>query len=225
MSTKSFVSLLLTDGVSAGPIDLISQVPFDVCRSRSTRYQATVTDFPIESGSSISDHRRIQPNIFEMEGLVSATPIVTIPAAVQMGLKGDAEVGMSTIAPRELQAAHDALVDIHEKGKFVTIVDEYRTHENMVLESLDISKTKETGAVFEFKATFKKITVVKTSAAALPASVVKLLKRSKKKKTDTAMKLERQIAIKLAKGKIEPEDAKAQSSKNAAKAAAKTPKT
>lgn len=221
--SKPFIALLITDAQDYGVSDVVSEIPIDVCKSRTYRYAAQVTDFPVESGASITDHRRKQPAVIDLEGLVSAAPLVAAGSA--LGLTGDSTV-QAAGAPALLQSAHDALLDVHDKGTLLTIVTDYRTFENMVLESLEITRSKETGKVFEFRATFKQITIVSTSAAALPASVLKKLKKPRPKvsKDDKVKARQTQLAKQVTKGKISPEESKKQLGAYAKSIGAKVPK-
>lgn len=224
MSGKPFVAILIEDRQDYGVTEVVSEIPIDVCKSRTYRYQAQITDFPVESGASITDHRRKQPDVVEIEGLVSATPLVVAPTT--LGLKGDSLTNAAG-APAPLQAAHDALLSLHEKGTLVTIVTDYRTHEDMALESLEIQRSKETGRVFEFRATFKQLRIVATSAAALPASVLKKLKlknRPKVTRDEKVRKYNTQLSQQVQAGKISPEESKKRLGDYAKSIGAKVPK-
>lgn len=200
MSRKPFLSILaVAPGSTPGLDDTIYEIALDACKARRYRYGAVITDYPIESGSSIADHRKINPDTIEIEGIVSGSPLVAVSTsedAEALGLKGDGLSVSQPSAPSAMQSAHDLLLDLHQKGRWVTIVTEFRTHENMLLESLEIPRDAKTGIAFDFTATFKQVTVVTTSAAALPADVVKRLKMRPKVSEDEK---KRKLRLALAK--------------------------
>lgn len=220
-----FIALLILDAQDHGVVETISEIPLDVCKSRTYKYGASITEFPVESGASISDHRRRQPDVVELDGLVSATPVVQASSVDQNQLKGDTLVNQTGSAPAPMQVAHDALLDVHQNNKLVTIVTDYRTHENMALESLEISKSKESGMSFEFHATFKEVRIVATASAALPSAVLKKLKQRPKVKGDTKRAKERaQLMKKIDAGRAASQESIKSLGTSATATGAKVPK-
>lgn len=196
MSRKPFLSILaVAPGATAGVDDTIYEIALDVCKARRYRYGAVITDYPIEDGSSIGDHRKKNPDAVEIEGMVSGSPLISVSTVEPLALKGDGTSLSQPSAPSAMQAAHDLLHDIHDKHRWVTVVTEYRTHENMLLESLEIPRDAKTGMAFDFTVSFKHVSVVTTQATALPASVVKRLKmRPKVTEDEKKRKLRLQLA-------------------------------
>ena len=61
----------------------VSEIEFDAMMSASDVGSSTVTSHPVEKGSPVSDHIRKQPDRFNVEAIVSDTPIR--PVGTQMG--------------------------------------------------------------------------------------------------------------------------------------------
>ena len=205
MSTKPFFSILVTD--DAG--ETITEVPIDVIGTRNYKYGATVTDFPIEAGSTGTDHRKKNPDEISLEGMVSGSPLDSASLTQNLGLRGDGgnQAQGQGFTPIMIQTAHDMLLDLHEKGTLVEIQTEYRLHKNMSLTELSIARSKTTGLALDFTATFKQEKIVTTAASALPASVVKSLKqKSTKPLTKAQQKRYVQLSTKNEGGKLPPDE-------------------
>lgn len=224
MPTKSFLSILVIDRLANGVEDVISEVPIDVITSRTPKYTAEISHYPTEAGSSVSDNRRIHPDGFDIVGVVSNTPVNAVRTTTGDSLRGDGEK-RSTAKALPAQTAHDALVELHHTGRLVTIVDQYRQYRNMALVSLSFPRDGDTGDAIEFQASFSEVQVVATSAVALPADVLKRLKRKRpKSKSARRANLRAQLFKKVIAGKLSPAAMKSKLAASTKKKAAKTPK-
>jgi len=206
ISNKPFFRILLTE-TDEGLMDVITEVPLDVVSSRTYRFQAQITENPIEDGSTVNDHVIIKPDVITAEGFVSSAPVTrasgtTQPAAV--ALKGNTEQGLGENRP---QSAYDMMEDIFRGKKPVTILAEYSLYDDMLLESWETTRSKDRGRGFFFTATFKKVVTVETLTGVLPPDVVSALKRRRAKKIaakkakTTATKLTAQQAKVIDEGK------------------------
>ena len=208
MGVGSFLAVLVVDEFG----NIVSEIPIDVCVSRNPTFAASISKFPVEGGSSITDHRRKEPVSYEIEGMVSAAPINL--ASVE---------GLGSVK----QAAHDALLDLHDNGRPVMIIDEFKKYNSMVLTSLSMPRNNKTGLALDFSAKFEELVVVRTASAALPSALLKLLKAKKSRKKLTESEKNKKIRIEAAKqrfaGKAEPVSAKPTLAANSTTAAAKTP--
>lgn len=110
-----------------------------------------ITDNPVETGSSVVDHVQRQPRKYTLSGLVSDAPVTLLDLA-------DAFSSRMTKAYNYMEA-------LWESGNPVTIKTKFKTLENMVLESLSVPRSRQTGNAFSFSATFKEVTVVDTEAS------------------------------------------------------------
>jgi hypothetical protein len=211
-----FFSIMIKDADG----NVIDTVPCDVSPSRRYHYGATVTDFPIEDGSTGTEHRKISPDEIEIDGMVSGSPLVDSLESQGMGLRGDSASQAQGSAPIPMQSAHDLLLRIHQKSIVVDVEDEFRLHENMQLTKFDFERTKSTGLAFDFQIGFKALKVVRTAAGALSAAMLKKLKKlSQKKKagkTEAAIKRQIQTSKKNQLSKVSPAEATAAQADHAA---------
>ena len=136
-------------------------------------YDSDVTDYPVESGSSITDNVRPRPITVEIEGIVTDTPLPG-PVAASRGATGaDKTVsygggvigGGSITIPGDFQVipSEDALADliaIYEAREPVSIGTTLKAYDSMVMTSLVIPRDADTGAALSFTATFQQVTII-----------------------------------------------------------------
>lgn len=126
---------------------MINDFLIDVALTETHEFEADVTEYPVESGSSISDNIRSKPIMVTMEGLVSNSPLE--------------EIAKYRIAPAEPVAdAYAMLLDVRDKREPVTIRTSLGTFENMALQSLSIPRDGSRGDALRFTAKFQQIQTV-----------------------------------------------------------------
>lgn len=129
------------------------------CSLKETHtFDSQVTEYPVESGSNITDNIRPLPMTLEMECIVSNTPIGVMSTFRNSLLT---EPGDSEIAPtKPSEDAYDMLLRIRSKRQPVTIRTSLRTYENMALKSLNIPRDIGVGDALRFTASFIQIDTV-----------------------------------------------------------------
>lgn len=141
---------------------LIEVAP-DVALVESHSHSAKATDFPVESGASISDHVVQQPDVVKLEGVISDSPL---PSAVGM----DTETFLAAARSGEFESrgadAYWQLLEIKEAGTPVLISTTLRNHLDMVIESIEVSE--EDGGL-TFSITAKHIEMATVSVVPVPA--------------------------------------------------------
>lgn len=140
----------------------------DVTLNEEYTFDSDVTDFPVESGSSIVDNIRPKPIVVRIEGIVSNTPIGNVAQARQNAGNG----GNGATPPSD--QAYDVLLKIRDAREPVTITTSLRTYENMALQSLSMPRATGRGDELRFNATFKQVTIVtnkRTTRVATPGAV------------------------------------------------------
>jgi hypothetical protein len=120
----------------------------DAAISEEHTLDSEVTEFPVESGSNVTDNVRPLPATVVIEGVVSDTPIEGMVAVRSA----------STTLPS--QEALDLLLRIRADREPVAVETSLRRYETMVLESLSIPRDAETGHALRFSATFREIIIV-----------------------------------------------------------------
>jgi hypothetical protein len=192
--SKKFISLLFVEYLENGLYSIISEIPLDVRKSSTYSFKSKITEFPVDDGSQITDNRNVLPDEISLEGFVSDSPLTTI-ASNNLGLKGDASalVGANSVT----QGAYDALIDIHRNNKFLMVVTEYATFEDMAIEELEIPRDAEKGLGFYFSLKLKQVKIVQNQTAALSKEVVARLRKKSQKASKGLTKLQRKLADQL----------------------------
>lgn len=155
--------------------------------------ELSVTEQPIEDGSTISDHLDILPKTVNVQGIISEAPIsieqsiigaVTgaIPAlaGIQGGIKGTLFSGALNILGglllnnqgNRIQEAQAAIDEIQKKKILVTLITGLRAYNNMALTNFVATETAQVGGSLSFSATFKELRLVKSEVVVLPDRIV-----------------------------------------------------
>lgn len=141
---------------------------------------ATVTDNEVEDGSIISDHIRLNPKSFTIEGVVSDTPISILGLGVSSDdilgaadsfLDGDENafeglVKNETRTPKEAWGYLEKLLENRTPFSAVTSLQRY---ENMVITSLSAPRAAENGKDLMFSAELRMIEIVESSTTKVAA--------------------------------------------------------
>jgi hypothetical protein len=189
MSSIPLISLLVTEPLYDGTEDVVTEIPLDARVSSTYRFSSEITEFPVESGATITDHVHLRPDEITLEGVVSDTPVNELPT--YLGLRGDGEG--QTSGPRT-QSAFDALFVCWRDRLPLTVVTRYMIFDDMLIESFEVPRRPDDGEALWFSCNLKKIVTVETLTAALPPEVVARLKRRRAKSS-----AKRKANIKLAK--------------------------
>jgi hypothetical protein len=110
-------------------------------------FDADVTEFPVESGSTISDNIRNKPLVVTMECLISNAPLGQL-------------VSLRDKVSDPTDSAYDVLLKIRNDRRPVTIGTSLRHYDNMALQSLSIPRESGRGDELKFTAVFKQIEFV-----------------------------------------------------------------
>lgn len=140
---------------------LIDNFPVDLSIKEEHKRQNDISNFPMESGSSFSDHVIKKPQTCTIDGLVSDSPIGT------MELLRDLEGENAGLKPSEETRAK--LEELDDSKRAVTIVSSLKVYENMILESLDIPKDKDHEGGLWFTAVFKQAKIIKNQVTRVAA--------------------------------------------------------
>lgn len=134
----------------------INGIEFDALISESRTLEATVPEYSVESGFSVSDAIILSPEKLEMTLYVTNTPVTWYRRH-----GGDRSRVDSVVKQLE---------ELYYAGEPVTIVTSDATYTSMAIESLTISKDLETGYAREIPISFKKIRITTAKTTTIPAS-------------------------------------------------------
>lgn len=127
---------------------------FDAISNQRHTRRVTPVRHPVETGLTISDHARREPDTIALEGVVSDTPIAA-PA-----LPGGALAGaLGTL----LNRAHRELLKLNEhfeKREPVFLATSLRVYENALIESFTFGKSAGTGNAIEISIQLVEVRIV-----------------------------------------------------------------
>lgn len=129
----------------------IGELLVDATLSEKHSFTVEVTDFPVERGANIADHRRPKPDQVQIEGVVSNTPIKAAPLPLDSEHAG--------------QRAFDYLKRLRDSAELIDIITNIDLYEDMSLIDAQMPRDVKTGDAFQFTATFKRIRIVENKTA------------------------------------------------------------
>lgn len=196
---------LITNNPQRTKFEAVGDI-FLVDATLSDSYDLTceVTDSPVEEGIDVSDHARLKPITYQIEGEISETPLnlaasmqglaTTAGATAGRELGGFGKlasgVGAGAIGARFLQssdnpakAARDQLEKLITQKTIFTIITKNKRLENMILTSIKFPRNQGDGRKLRFSATAKQIRIVKTKSV--------LIKNIAKSASNSAAKKEK----------------------------------
>ncbi len=132
----------------------INDLEFDALISETKTYEATVPEYSVEDGFSVSDAIILSPEKLEMVLFVTDTPVTW---------KNHAGRGRTERVCKQLE-------ELYFKGEPVTVVTHDATYTMMAIESMTISKTVEAGYSREIPINLKRIRTTTAKTTTIPAS-------------------------------------------------------
>ncbi|MBK5143381.1 hypothetical protein I2494_06555 [Budviciaceae bacterium BWR-B9] len=129
---------------------------FEVVTNEVHSWTAETTSNPVEKGEPVSDHVQRKPDTLQMTGIVSNASI----HGKLGGLIERMDLGLGTESM--VQQAFDKLYKLMDEKRPVTVYTQYKYYPDMVLTSLNIPRTVESGDCIEFTATFTHVRCVST---------------------------------------------------------------
>jgi hypothetical protein len=133
---------------------LIGKFAIDAALSESHDKQADITEFPIEDGSTLTDHVIVRPRQYRVQGIVSNNPVGEGFRVIE----DDGSVLVLEDTPLAEQA-RVALEEMLAARQPLRVVTAKCTYDNMVMQSLSFSDGAENGDALIFDASFKQIDV------------------------------------------------------------------
>lgn len=156
----------------------IDNFEVDVAVSEDHSFDSEVTEHPVELGADVADHVRARPIQVTLEGIVSDTPIGTLAerrgdrlpdVTVSTRVATASSRGALLFKPSEdMFAWFQAIRDRREP---VEIRTSLQTYDNMMLQSLQIPRSADTGEALRFTATFIQVIIVENQRTLVRVSV------------------------------------------------------
>jgi hypothetical protein len=155
-------------------------VKLDASLFQSHKYKNKATAYPVESGMDITDHVRQEPEQFEIEGLVTNSPVSFFPLLTDFKtiVNGGKDRVMTAyealllICGRKMvkmpeMSGNLINITIETKPKIVDIQTNLRVFNDMIIEDLSFDFDNKTGDALPFKASARRIRRVTTRQATI----------------------------------------------------------
>lgn len=117
----------------------VGLVVFDALLTENHEYNSRVTNYPVENGRIISDHIIKEPEIVNINGIVSDTPL-NIFSAFNRSVN-----------------AFERLVEVYNRREPVTVITGIKIYTNMVMTNLSVPRNIQSGQSLNFSITLQKI--------------------------------------------------------------------
>lgn len=152
---------------------LIDRIELDMSENEEVTYTARLANHPVElNRGTITDHVIKEPVIFTISGSVTDAPIISSFVKQAFGIAQQALGGpqqrTNHLAGR-MKTARSGLVDLWKNPRQITIFTRRAAFSNMILTSLVIPNTGDTGEKFDFSATFQEVRLIETTSRLLTA--------------------------------------------------------
>lgn len=170
------VGYVRTDGTGT---DTFVILEVDAVMSESHEIMATLTDHPVERGADLSDHKRPGQRRYRLEGLVTNTPIGSIPLTGENssadGVSGTvrdsgAKANVLQFSDRfdRVRDMLDALTALTETAQLVTITTDVRTYEDAQIVAVTAPRSAEAGDSITFTVDVTQVRIAETRDVGAP---------------------------------------------------------
>lgn len=134
----------------------INGLEFDALMNEDQTLGATVPEYTVEEGFTISDSIILNPETLSMTLFVTDTPVT-------WANRHGTTVGRTEMVIQQLK-------EIYFSRTPVTIITTDATYTNMAIENIGLSKSSELGTSREIPISFKKINITKSETTTIPDS-------------------------------------------------------
>jgi hypothetical protein len=140
-------------------------------------YECAVTQFPVESGGTISDHVRILPHGLQLDCIVSDTPIGERMETIRGG--AIASFGDSGGFDQWSDEAHEHFKKLRAKREPFAVVTSRQTYYNMVVEAYTPTCRVNDGHALRFQLRLRYIGIVTSERTTVKVSAPNIAKKQK----------------------------------------------
>lgn len=129
----------------------IGPVPIDAFLQETHRSDLSITRNPIEFGADVTDHAYVEPKQIIIWGGVGSAP-------GRLGIVGGQ-------AATRVSAAYEAMVALQESREPFDIVTGLTFYEDMLIESIEVTRHKDNSNILEFYASLREVIIVESTYA------------------------------------------------------------
>lgn len=138
-----------------------SQIAFDATVSERHRHELKVTEHPVEEGASVSDHAQLEPDVLDIQGIISNTPILlNVEDNIQPSIPGGNP-------DNRAQDAYNEFLRLQQTAALLEVATEIRDYSDMMITSISVPREKGSRHILDIGLTlqaFRKATVESVAA-------------------------------------------------------------
>jgi hypothetical protein len=149
--------------------DVTAGIEIDAFISEQFHFGNSITELPVEEGSTVSDHVTPEPDTLSIEAFIGATKFEVLMSDIPKEMPAIEDAN----AKQRIIEAYTELKRIKETMQPMDIVTGLDVMTNMVIKTFDIDRDVETGVDLPFTMTFKKVGIVKSETTQISARAVK----------------------------------------------------
>lgn len=128
----------------------------DINTKEDATFRNKITDAPIETGETVTDHVFYEPLRLEIEGVTGAEAYTINPSA-----------GTVTVERGRVRVAYETLKQLAEEREPFEVVTGYDLYPNMLIEELNLPRDPMRGDALFFSAILKQVTTVETRTSTI----------------------------------------------------------
>lgn len=126
--------------------------------------ECDITKNPVEDGAKVTDHVQMNPARLTIEGVISDTPL----GFAFIGNIQNLVRSVTTIfgSRSRSQDAYDDMLKLQKSKRPFTVITNLRKYDNMIMTSLSVPRTSQTGGAIHFTAELEEIVIVMSEEVA-----------------------------------------------------------
>lgn len=144
----------------------IGLVEFDTSLSERHTSESEATEHPMEEGSSVTDHIIIKGDTFEMNGLITDTPIIYLAALNATSPVKSGGISYSSMA-RSIEG-YEYLKQQQKDRALLDVLTSLVRYENMYLASINVLRDQNNGKVLNCNLVMKEVLKSYTTTIEIP---------------------------------------------------------
>lgn len=134
---------------------VVAGIEFDALIERSEEHTASVPQYPVDAGYSVTDNVSLEPMKLKMTLYVTATPVTWL--------------ARHGVGEQRVENICNQLLGLYESRSMVSVTTPYKSYSNMIIKSISISDTVQSGYAREIPIELTQITITSAKTVAVPA--------------------------------------------------------
>lgn len=136
-------------------VTTVAGIEFDALIEAQETHSATVPQYPLDEGYSVSDNVALDPTALKLTLYVTATPVTWL--------------SRHGVGDQRIENICNQLLDLYKARSPVSVTTPRKSYDNMIIKNITISDTTQAGYAKEIPIEFTEITVTAAKSVVIPA--------------------------------------------------------